>query len=98
MSRQHDQTDFMGLLTVVVIINCVPLPAIHTLYFIQVVVFFFGKQVRVSIFSGDDFSNKKGFEPAFITNIWEAPVMGLKHFFLKKLDTINISLATQCSI
>lgn len=59
----------MGLLTVVVIINCVPLPAIHTLYFIQVVVFFFGKQVRVSIFSGDDFSNKKGFEPAFITNI-----------------------------
>lgn len=51
----------------------------HTLYFVQVVVFLLGEQVRVSVFSGVDLSNKKRLEPAVFTETRAAPVTKQEH-------------------
>lgn len=47
----------------------------RTLYFVQIVVLLLGKQMRVSVLSGVDLSNKQRLEPAVFTETGEAPVM-----------------------
>lgn len=72
----NDETHSVGVVSHLNHHNtCSKSQKIHTLYFVQVVVFLLGKQMRVSIFSGVNLSYKQRLEPAVFTVTREAPVM-----------------------
>lgn len=62
---------------------------IQTLYFVQIVVFLLGEQMRVSVFSGVNLSDKQGLEPAVFAERYEAPVGSRKEIKIQRLDSVG---------
>lgn len=62
---------------------------IQTLYFVQIVVFLLGEQMRVSVFSGVNLSDKQRLEPAVFTERYEAPVASRKEIKIQRLDSVR---------
>lgn len=62
---------------------------IQTLYFVQIVVFLLGEQMRVSVFSGVNLSDKQRLEPAVFAERYEAPVGSRKEIKIQRLDSVG---------
>lgn len=71
---------------------------IQTLYFVQIAVFLLGEQMRVSVFSGVNLSDKQRLEPAVFAERYEAPVVSRKEMKIQRLDSVGAFSTLPCCL